>query len=112
MAHREFRDEDGRSWQVWDVIPTLSLARAADEDAQGPPGDGPERRRSSRAATSSVATEMRHGWLAFQCPDEARRLAPIPAGWADLTDGELAVLMRSATPNVKTGKSSTRSSSH
>ena len=106
MAHREFRDESGRNWQVWDVIPMAIAARLNDEEPQDPPHDRPERRRSKRAAPTSVATEMRDGWLAFQCTDEARRLAPIPEGWADLPESELAALARAATPNPKAAKHS------
>lgn len=110
MAHREFRDENDRNWQVWDVIPTLIATRLNGEPRHSATGDHPERRRSNRASASSVATEMRDGWLAFQCQDESRRLAPIPAGWADLPNAELAALLRSATLNTKAGKNTTRPS--
>lgn len=63
MALREFTDERGRRWIVWDTYPTLGV-------------------------TTSGA-----GWLAFEASDgERRRLLPIPEapeGWANATDGEL-----------------------
>jgi hypothetical protein len=100
MAHREFRDENGRTWQAWDVIPSAFDAGVAADEAR-PSDAGPERRRSRRRVLS-VAAEMRGGWLAFQSQDESRRLAPIPAGWAKMSDAELAALVRGATPSTKT----------
>jgi hypothetical protein len=36
------------------------------------------------------------GWLVFMADTERRRLAPIPAGWADLDDSHLLRLLDEA----------------
>ena len=63
MALREFKDERGRQWTVWDIYPTLTT------------------------------TSLPGGWLAFEARDgERRRLVPIPEvanGWANATEAEL-----------------------
>jgi hypothetical protein len=38
------------------------------------------------------------GWLVFECDVEKRRLGPIPDGWDELPDHELALLLESAVP--------------
>ena len=69
MAHRSFKDEDGRYWEVWDVVPSKWV---------GPTLDG--------------------GWLAFQCDDERRRLSPLPLYWASAPEDELRELLARAKP--------------
>ena len=63
MALREFTDEGGRQWIVWDTSQSLA------------------------------GTSLASGWLAFEASDgERRRLAPIPNspdGWANATEAEL-----------------------
>ena len=103
MAHREFSDELGRTWQAWDVIPTNDTAGGVVEPQRQRSDVGPERRRS-HVAGLSVSPEMRHGWLAFRCRNESRRIAPIPPGWATLPDHELVVLLHSASPSARWGK--------
>ncbi|MFI5230026.1 MAG: hypothetical protein ACHQWU_13215 [Gemmatimonadales bacterium] len=36
---------------------------------------------------------LRDGWLAFQASSQTIRLAPIPTGWAHLSDEELGALV-------------------
>jgi hypothetical protein len=96
MAHREFRDENGGIWQVWDVFPsTLEGPLTAERQDRLPDGsDGSMR----RATHFRLPAQLRAGWLAFQCQDgECRRLAPIPTNWMNLSDTALAALVRSAT---------------
>lgn len=68
MASREFADEGGRNWMVWDVRPIVKYQ-------------------------SHAKPNLSHGWLAFECGDgERRRLAPIPDdadGWAVASDDQL-----------------------
>jgi hypothetical protein len=65
-------EELGRTWMVWQVIPD-----------------------STRKTTvPSVDADYVGGWLVFQSGEEKRRFAPLPAGWADLTDRELGLLLR------------------
>lgn len=66
-----------REWTVWDVFPTFD-ARV---------------RMSGEAADLLV-----QGWLVFECDLEKRRLGPIPDGWDELPDEDLARLLESATP--------------
>ena len=58
---REFEDETGRQWRVWDVNPTVHA-------------------RSSRPRGANPIT-VPDGWLCFESADERRRLSPIPPTW-------------------------------
>lgn len=69
--------QDGREWTVWDVFPTFDARmRMAGE----------------------AADQLVQGWLVFECDIEKRRLGPIPDGWDELPDHDLALLLASATP--------------
>ena len=89
MAYREFTDDRGREWKVWDVYPTLAERRLR---AAGPPRGLRERRRRA-AGRPPVRADMSNGWLTFEsCDGERRRLAPIPdraEGWFSASDQEL-----------------------
>ena len=75
MALREFTDERGRNWTVWDVHPTLAERRRRNA---GPPPGMRERRRFVEPRLR-IRPSMSLGWLAFEAQDgERRRLAPIP----------------------------------
>jgi len=76
MAYREFNDDDGVRWEVWDVLPH-HIAPTLSGRLQLPP-------------------ELLAGWLAFYSPSEARRLAPIPATWPIMPDVELIAAMKRA----------------
>jgi hypothetical protein len=69
MAHRTFKDADGRDWEVWDVVPSQWV---------GPTLDG--------------------GWLAFQSGHDRRRLAPLPLYWATAPEIELRELLARSKP--------------
>lgn len=91
MAHRQFRDEDGRAWEVWDVNPSRALRpETADISTVG--------HQHQRGTRLNLPIELRGGWLAFKTEGESRRLAPIPAKWAALEDQDLARLAREAQP--------------
>jgi len=101
MSHREFRDENGGMWQVWDVIP--SGVEGLNAERQGfPTVESGSRPR--RAARFTLPAQLRGGWLAFQSQVESRRLAPIPSDWVTLPDSELALLVRTAPPTRKSGR--------
>ncbi|MGQ0713120.1 MAG: hypothetical protein ACT4PJ_05240 [Gemmatimonadaceae bacterium] len=70
--HREFVDQKGRRWEVWEVRP------------------------GARGEARPVRAELAAGWLAFESEEEKRRLAPIPSGWNELTPEALAELCESA----------------
>jgi hypothetical protein len=98
MAYREFTDDRGRYWRVWDVYPTLAERRL--RSAGAPPG-GRERRRSTERRLN-IHPNMANGWLTFESRDgERRRLAPIPqiaGGWFAATDDELNAWCAAAAP--------------
>jgi hypothetical protein len=94
--HRELVDADGVRWEVWEVQPTLSERRRLAErrrKARGEPG-----RRNAWTNRPTFPRAMRHGWLAFQCPHERRRIAPVPDDWEELDDPALRALLRQARP--------------
>ncbi len=71
-SHRSFIDEHGVHWQAFDVHP-------------------------SRPTTGRTLPAPYHqGWLAMQCDNEIRRLAPIPEGWRKLSREELCQLLLTA----------------
>jgi hypothetical protein len=82
MSYREFKDENGRQWRVWDVAqPSLS----------------------TRATAGGLRPEFAQGWIAFECDTEKRRLVQYPKEWATLPDSELARLCQSAKLARKEG---------
>lgn len=87
MAIREFKDDRGRDWRVWDVYPTLVERR---QHQAGPPTGTPERRRTDRPR-ARLRQDLTRGWLVFEARDgERRRFAPIPGPeWADVSDHQL-----------------------
>lgn len=91
MAHRTFRDEHGREWDVWEVVPTAVERRIADSPAPPPPGT--VERRKANESRVVVPDKLQKGWLAFQCGPERRRLTPIPAGWDEMTANDLIGLL-------------------
>ena len=96
MATREFHDERGRLWTVWDVYPTLTERRRRDA---GPPAST-ERRRCVEPRVP-IRPSMALGWLAFESRDgERRRLAPIPVAprWNMATEHELRAWLALAEP--------------
>ena len=93
MAHRTIVDDRKQVWDVWEVIPArLDGAVLTDEPYP------PRPRRSDPVRRLIVPESLQAGWLAFQCGEERRRLAPPPAAWHELSDLELLRLMTSATP--------------
>ncbi|MGH7636939.1 MAG: hypothetical protein ACREOK_04750 [Gemmatimonadaceae bacterium] len=97
MTHRAFRDHNGRTWDVWEVHPTMAERR----DARRGNRIAVERRKHSQPRASLPIT-LRHGWLAFESRAERRRLAPIPADWSLMTDDQLAELLARADMKGKT----------
>jgi hypothetical protein len=91
VSFREFRDESGTEWEVWEIKPAL-LERRMLADA---PLDTERRTTSRRRAP--VADELRFGWLVFQSSESKRRLAPVPAGWERFSREDLVELLARAT---------------
>ena len=92
MAHRSFRDDAGREWDVWEVVPT-AVERRIGQSAARPPEVERRRVRETRVV---VPDRLQKGWLAFQCGWERRRLAPIPTDWDEMTAFELLELLHQA----------------
>jgi hypothetical protein len=89
MAIRDFTDERGRRWSVWDVHPTSAERRQHDA---GPPPGVTERRRYVEPRRR-LRSSMAQPWLAFESKDgERRRLRPIPTtstGLAEAPEDQL-----------------------
>lgn len=94
MAKRQIRDEHGATWDVWDVIPKEALWRVAYDRRN------PVRRdvAPSDERAPMLHAELEAGWLCFQGRDERRRFAPIPAGWFELPEAVLSVMLGVARP--------------
>lgn len=71
MATRDFRDGRGVSWRVWSTVPISGAV---------------------------ITAGFEKGWLTFESDSGAlRRLAPVPAGWEDVSNERLDLLCRAAT---------------
>jgi hypothetical protein len=66
---REFTDDDGLTWRVWDVTPSL-------HDRLSP-------------SAQQISLRVPSGWLCFESARERRRLTPIPENWDTLDEGAL-----------------------
>lgn len=102
MTYRTFADEQGRSWEIWDVRPERVERRGTDRRQERPvlwPGierrAGPNRRQRPHASLD-LTHPLARGWLAFKSEDEKRRLAPIPANWESYRGRELRELWEKA----------------
>jgi hypothetical protein len=73
---REFRDDAGREWRVWQVRP----------------------RSAGRANAERYLGEYVKGWLAFELlgGDQRKRLSSFPEDWLRISDDELDRLLRRA----------------
>jgi len=99
-----FRDDAARLWNAWDVHPLWGERRTGDRrhDATGLPSPSAirERRHADRRRESglriSLPARLAKGWIAFECGDLRRRVAPIPAGWHELPDSGLFERWRDA----------------
>lgn len=83
MSHRIITDHLGARWQVWSVVPSVSMG----------------------APSLAISPEYLHGWLAFEregatggAPREKRRLAPVPADWERAPEPEVLALLAAAVP--------------
>jgi hypothetical protein len=100
--HRTFTDDLARLWNAWDVIPAWGERRTTDRRSRSEPAGprvvdrrGRDRRRV-RGIRIALPPRLARGWIAFECGDERRRIAPIPAGWEELPESRLRELWRDA----------------
>lgn len=102
MPERQFFDDRGQRWEVWEVCPDaverrLSGGNRAVEDEDQPSAlDFPDRRRGERRTHMRVPETLRDGWLAFESTDQRRRLAPVPEHWRSMGEEELRELLSQA----------------
>lgn len=107
MASRTFTDQHGVEWVVLAVSPTWAERRVRKErriSDIGPRPGQPERRKGTdrrRGLTNTgprvkINPDLAGGWLAFEGAGERRRLSPIPDGWREASDAELARLLAKA----------------
>lgn len=102
MPYRTFADDQGKSWEIWDVRPERLDRRGTERRQKRPtPWTGPERRaadeRRQRVESRLRLTQLlAGGWLVFKSEDEKRRLAPIPTNWESLRGQELRELWEKA----------------
>lgn len=101
--HRTFRDDAARLWNAWDVHPTWGERRAHERRLKSgapPPARSSDRRLAHRRRTTGIRIalppRLASGWIAFECGDERRRVAPIPAGWAEVSEDLLRALWATA----------------
>lgn len=102
MPYRTFADEQGKSWDIWDVRPERVERRGADRRGESPTlWTGIERRGASdRRQRAEMRMRLEYplseGWLVFQSEDQKRRLAPIPSSWESCRGSELRELWEKA----------------
>lgn len=99
MACRDFTDDDGRYWVVWDIYPTLAERRQTNTG----PSLGSRERRGLRDRRARLRSKAIKGSLSFEAADgERRRLVPmpeLPGGWAKATADQLRAWCAMANPS-------------
>jgi hypothetical protein len=107
---RVFVDTAGAEWIVWEVRPEKILfgrvERRVSTDRRVLAAPDPvverrrifERRLRAGVVEGAGGSAGAGGWLAFQSGTRRRRLVPVPPGWRELPDEELAALCRRAAP--------------
>jgi hypothetical protein len=96
MGHREFRDEGGRLWEVWDVIPERRDRRSG-MDRRTSARETFDRRKM-RVLSAAIAGDLAKGWLVFATAMERRRFSPLPERWTEATDAQLSIWCTTAKP--------------
>jgi hypothetical protein len=85
MAHRQFTDSKGVTWDVYDVVALPGFGR---------PGE-------PQLAPHSEVFRAARTWLMFESPTDKRRLPTIPDDWEKVPGEELERLLAKATPVAK-----------
>ena len=100
--HRTFNDDMARLWNAWDVVPSWGERRQRERRSEPglPPAALLDRRRVERRRRRGIRIalppRLAQGWIAFECGDERRRIAPIPPGWEELSETGLRKLLGQA----------------
>ena len=96
MTYRRFTDPQGGLWEAWEVHPLLVERRVNAERRMNARDEGDRRRQEEFRLV--IPRELSRGWLAVQSVAAKVRLCPIPEGWMNLSDQELAdLVVRSST---------------
>ncbi len=101
MAHRDYTDSEGISWQVWEVIPqsverrNLRERRVADRDQFD---------RRKRHEVRLRPSDGADGWLVFESPGIKKRLRPIPKDWYLASPVELESMCARAERAARTSR--------
>lgn len=74
MPLRTFVSRDGSTWNVWNVVPTIT-------------------HKDERIALNAG---MARGWLCFESAGTKRRIVPAPDGWEAWSDDEMERALASA----------------
>jgi hypothetical protein len=96
MSYRRFTDPQGGVWEAWEVHPMVVERRVNAERRSNARDEGDRRRQQEFRLV--IPRELSCGWLAAQSAAAKVRLCPIPEGWMNLSDQELAdLVVRSST---------------
>src|ERR1043165_7473623 len=74
MAHREFHDERGLPWEVWDVVPERRDRRSGVERRKH--ARETFDRRKMRVLSAVITGDLAKGWLVFSSTFGAAGFAP------------------------------------
>jgi hypothetical protein len=96
MAHREFHDDRGRLWEVWDVIPERRDRRSGSERRKN--ARETFDRRKMRLLSAVITGDLAKGWLVFATTLERRRYAPLPERWIEASTTQLLLWCAAAKP--------------
>jgi hypothetical protein len=97
MPHRQFVDSKKTKWEVWDVEPEHPERRGRGDDRRHTRRTSGERRSREDRTRVRVKSDLAHGWLAFECRHDKRRLSPIPVGWEAMDASALEQLCDQAS---------------
>jgi hypothetical protein len=98
MAIRDFVDEAGVHWRVWDVRPEqpgLLERRHAERRHSTRPIAFQDRRRGTQRRTNAMSA-LRQGWLVFRSENERRRLFGDSISLDDASQEQLQQLLEQA----------------
>ena len=96
MPHRQFTDSKRTKWEVWDVEPGDAERRGRGSDRRRSRRTSDERRLQEDRSRVRIKSDLAHGWLAFECKHDKRRLSPIPIGWEAMDASALEQLCKQA----------------
>ena len=97
MTYRRFTDRHGGLWEAWEVHPVVVERRVNAERRANSREDAD--RRKQQEFRLVIPGELARGWLAVQSTVAKVRLSPIPDGWMNLSDHELADLVAQSSRN-------------